>query len=154
MKVAYGDVEAASKWLWKFVDGATTPGELFGRAIVVYAAQHYACQLVLPTGQRRSTVLPRSRKEAARKAFEQLTRDVLPASYLALQRALAAEARTYDKHVAALDSRSRNKPAAAAGPVADSHMAVQDLDPGGEALGEDHDQLDDHDVDGDLADCD
>jgi ParB/RepB/Spo0J family partition protein len=141
-KVAYADVDQASKWLWKFIDGATTAGELFGRALVVYAAQHYACQLVLPAGQRRGSVLPYSHKNTARKAFEQLTKGVLPASYLALQRALAAEARTYERQVAALDGRSPKKPAAGAATVADGDMAerdVEDVDPGEEALAEDHD---------------
>ncbi len=31
-KVAYGDVDVAAKWLWRFVDGAKTAGELFCRS--------------------------------------------------------------------------------------------------------------------------
>ena len=69
-KVAYGDADAAVKWLWRFVDGAKTAGELYGRVLVVFAAQHYASQLVLATSQRRGSVLPRSHKDIARKAFE------------------------------------------------------------------------------------
>ena len=46
-KVSYGDVDAAVAWLWKFVDGAKSAGELYGRTMVVFAAQHYAKQLVL-----------------------------------------------------------------------------------------------------------
>jgi len=64
-KVAYDDVDAATKWLWQFVDGAKTAGELYGRVLVVFAAQHYATQLVLPTSQRRGSVLPRSHKDIA-----------------------------------------------------------------------------------------
>jgi ParB/RepB/Spo0J family partition protein len=96
-KVAYGEVEDAAKWLWKFVDGARSAGELYGRALVVFAAQHYAHDLVLATSQRRSSVLPRSHKDAARKAFERVTKAVLPASYAQLQRALDREARAYAK---------------------------------------------------------
>ncbi|MEA2128846.1 MAG: hypothetical protein QOJ85_1737 [Solirubrobacteraceae bacterium] len=47
-KVAYCEPEVAAKWLWRFVDGAKTAGELYGRALVVFAAEHYASQLVLP----------------------------------------------------------------------------------------------------------
>jgi hypothetical protein len=34
--------------------------ELYGRVIVVFAAQHYATQLALATSERRGSVLPRS----------------------------------------------------------------------------------------------
>jgi len=98
-KVAYGEVDAAAKWLWRFVDGAMTAGELYGRVLVVFAAQHYATQLVLPNSQRRGSVLPRSHKDIARKSFERVTKRVLPASHKQLQRALAAEARTYHAKV-------------------------------------------------------
>ena len=61
-KVTYGEPEDALKWLWKFVDGAKTAGELYGRTLVVFACQHYAHQLALPTSQRRGSVLPRSHR--------------------------------------------------------------------------------------------
>ncbi|MEA2350423.1 MAG: hypothetical protein QOG86_1364, partial [Thermoleophilaceae bacterium] len=112
-KVAYGEVDDAAKWLWKFVAGAKTAADIYSRALVVFAAQHYASQLVLPTSQRRGSVLPCSHKDTARKAFEQITKDVLPASYLALQRAIAAEARSYHKQADALTASARQKPAAA-----------------------------------------
>ena len=109
-KVAYGEVDDAAKWLWKFVAGAKTAAEIYSRALVVFAAQHYASQLVLPTSQRRGSVLPSSHKDTARKAFEQITKDVLPASYLPLQRAIAAEARSYHKQADALTAAARTKP--------------------------------------------
>ena len=77
-KVTYGDTDDAVRWLWRFVDGAKTAGELYGRVLVVFAAQHYASQLVLPNSQRRGSVLPRSHKDIARKAFERVTKKVLP----------------------------------------------------------------------------
>ena len=113
-KVAYGEPDAAMKWLWRFVDGAKTAGELYGRVLVVFAAQHYASQLVLPNSKRHGSVLPRSHKDTARKAFEKVTKKVLPASYAQLQRALAAEARTYSSSVDAL-----NKPASKRAATAD-----------------------------------
>ena len=47
-KVTYAEPEDALKWLWTFVDGARTAGELYGRTLVVFACQHYANQLALP----------------------------------------------------------------------------------------------------------
>ena len=116
-KVTYREVENASKWLWKFLAGAKTAGDVYSRALVVYAAQHYASQLVLPTAQRRGSALPRSYKDTARKAFEQITKSVLPASYVQLQRAIAAEARSYHKHLDAAEAAARKKRPAAAAPV-------------------------------------
>jgi hypothetical protein len=77
-KVAYGDVDAASAWLWKFVDGAKSAGERYGRVLVVFAAQHYAQQLVLARSEPRGSALPASRKDLTRKAFERLTRARCP----------------------------------------------------------------------------
>jgi ParB/RepB/Spo0J family partition protein len=96
-KVTYGDTEDAVQWLWRFVDGARTAGELYGRVLVVFAAQAYAHDLVLPAGQRRGRVVPHSRKDIARKAFERIVKGVLPASSLQLTRALQREARLYAK---------------------------------------------------------
>ena len=96
-KTAYGEVEDAAAWLWKFIDGASNAGELYGRTLVVFAAQHYAHNLVLPTSQRRGSVLPRSRKDTARKTFERITKAILPASHTELRRALEREARTYSQ---------------------------------------------------------
>jgi hypothetical protein len=87
------------------VDGAKTAGELYGRALVVFAAEHYASQLVLAASKRRGLVLPRSHKDTARKAFESVTKGVLPASHTQLQRAIAAEARGHERSIAQLDSR-------------------------------------------------
>ena len=47
-KVAYGDVGGRRAWLWRFLEGARSAGELYGRVLVVFAAQHYVSDLVLP----------------------------------------------------------------------------------------------------------
>jgi ParB/RepB/Spo0J family partition protein len=112
-KVDYGESHDAAKWLWKFIDGARSAGELYGRALVVFAAQHYAHDLVLPTSKRRSSVLPRSHKDAARKAFERVTKSVLPASHTQLQRALEREARAYTKRQGELAALASQQPVAA-----------------------------------------
>jgi len=106
-KVAYGEVEDAAAWLWRFIDGATSAGDLYGRVLVVFASQHYANQLVLAASKRRSSALPCSRKGSARKAFERLTKTVLPASHVALQRAVEREARAYAKRQSELSAAAR-----------------------------------------------
>jgi hypothetical protein len=91
-KVSYSDVDDAVAWLWKFVDGAKSAGELYGRTMVVFAAQHYAKQLVLATSKRRHSVLPSSHDDRARKAFERVCRSSLPDTHKQLERAIAREA--------------------------------------------------------------
>jgi hypothetical protein len=130
-KVAYGDVDAAAKWLWRFVDGAKTAGELYGRTLVVFAAQHHAQQLVLARSQRRGSALPRSRKDVARKAFERVTKDALPGAHTQLVRALEREARAYAKRQAELAAAARSEreqtAAAAAEPGDEPGAEVEDL---------------------------
>lgn len=125
-KVAYGDVDAAATWLWRFVDGAKSAGELYGRVLVVFAAQHHTCQLVLATSQRRSSVLPRSHKDMARKAFARVTKSVLPASHKALERALAAEARSYHARIDELDEQMRRALAAGTDTARDEDAEHED----------------------------
>jgi hypothetical protein len=126
-KVAYCEPDVAAKWLWRFIDGAKSAGELYGRALVVFAAQHYASQLVLPTSKRRSSILPRSHKDTARKAFERVTKGVLPASHTQLQRAIAAEARSYERSVAQLDTRACAAAASSAPDGGERDVDVEDL---------------------------
>jgi ParB/RepB/Spo0J family partition protein len=113
-KVSYGEVQDAAAWLWKFIDGAKSAGELYGRVLVVFAAQNYAQNLVLASSDRRGSVLPRSRKEAARKAFERLTKTVLPASHVALERALQREVRAHDRRQKELRDAAGQAPETAA----------------------------------------
>lgn len=118
-KVTYGDIENADAWLWKFVDGAGNAGELYGRVLVVFAAQHYAQQLVLAASKRCSSVLPPSHKDTARKAFLRITRQVLPATHVQLARAIKREARDYQKRQTQLSDAAR--PNGPARDVEDSH---------------------------------
>jgi ParB/RepB/Spo0J family partition protein len=112
-KVDYAELQDAASWLWKFIDGAKSAGELYGRALVVFAAQHYAHDLVLATSKRRSSVLPRSHKDGARKAFERVTKSVLPASHTQLRRTLEREARAYTKRQGELAARASQQHVAA-----------------------------------------
>ena len=74
---------------------------------MVFACQHYANQLALPTSQRRGSVLPRSHRDTARKAFEKVTKTALPASHRELVRAIEREAREYRDRIAALEQHAR-----------------------------------------------
>jgi hypothetical protein len=78
-------------------------------------------------------VLPRSHKETARKAFVRVTKAVLPASHTRLQRAIAAEARAYERSIAQLDSRARAEAASATTPAGEG--AVDDHDGVGVGVG-------------------
>jgi ParB/RepB/Spo0J family partition protein len=131
-KVAYGEIEDAAAWLWKFVDGAKSAGELYGRVLVVFAAQHYASNLVLARSERRSSVLPSSHNDSARKAFERLTKKVLPASHVALQRALEREAKAYLKKERDLAAAAR-----AGSRAAESEQAALPAGSDSEELNED-----------------
>jgi hypothetical protein len=68
LRIDYGDhrdPQAALVWLWKFVDGAKTAGELYGRALMVIAAEQHANRLVLPASQRGPRSPWSSRKDIA-----------------------------------------------------------------------------------------
>ncbi len=111
-KVVYGEIEDAAAWLWKFIAGTKNAGELYGRTLVVFAAQHYAQQLVLPTSKRRSSALPYSYNDTARIAFERVTKKVLPASHKELRRAIEREAHTHtERKQALLDNASEHNAA-------------------------------------------
>ncbi len=91
MRIDYGDPrepEAAVKWLWRFVDGAKTAGELYGRALVVIAAEQYASRLVVPASQRTPASSWPSHKDLAAKALRKLAGAHLPASLKQLDRAV------------------------------------------------------------------
>jgi hypothetical protein len=108
-KVTYGELDDAAAWLWKFVDGAKSAGELYGRTMVVFAAQHYAKQLVLAASKRRHSVLPSSHGDRARKAFERVCRSALPDTHKQLERAIAREAREHAKRQRELQEAERRK---------------------------------------------
>jgi hypothetical protein len=107
-KVTYTDPDNALKWLWTFVDGAKTAGELYGRTLVVFAAQHYASQLALPTAQRRGSAIPSSHKNQARIALEKLAKPILPATHTQLAKAIEREAREHRKHTDELRNTTRD----------------------------------------------
>ncbi|WP_146175243.1 hypothetical protein [Paraconexibacter algicola] len=81
-KVAdYGDhrdPQAAIAWLRKFVDGAKIAGELYGRALVVIAAEQHASRLVVPASQRTPATSWSSHKDHVAKALRKLCGPAVP----------------------------------------------------------------------------
>lgn len=75
LRIDYGDPKQPEKpiaWLWKFIDGAKTAGELYGRALVVIAAEQHACRLVVPSSQQFAAKRWPSHKDHAAKALAKL----------------------------------------------------------------------------------
>jgi ParB/RepB/Spo0J family partition protein len=91
------DPQAALTWLWRFLDGARNAGELYGRALVVLAAEHYASRLVLPASKRVPATRWPSRKDQAAKALAKLAGPYLPVSLAKLERAVARTHRAYEQ---------------------------------------------------------
>ena len=104
LRIDYGDArdpQAAIAWLWKFVDGAKTAGELYGRALVVIAAEQYATRLVVPASQRMPATRWSSHKDLAAKALRKLAGPHVPASLTKLEQAVKRAHSAYEKAEAA-----------------------------------------------------
>jgi hypothetical protein len=120
LRVDYGDhrdPQAAVTWLWKFVDGAKTAGELYGRALVVIAAEQYATRLVVPASQRMPATRCSSHKDVAAKALRKLAGRHLPASLTKLEQAVKRAHTAYEK----AERAQRKQPQAA--PIEDPQAA-------------------------------
>ena len=92
LRIDYGDPRKPEKpvaWLWKFIDGARSAGELYGRALVVIAAEQYASRLVVPQSQQHSPMRWSSHKDHARKALDKLAGPYLPATLKQVEKAVA-----------------------------------------------------------------
>jgi hypothetical protein len=96
-RVICADVADAERWMWKFVDGAKTAGELYGRALVVLWAAHDALDEVLAHGERRGRVVEGlfAYHDKLVKTLERLGKRHVPAQLSTLRRAIAAEASDY-----------------------------------------------------------
>ena len=91
LRIDYGngrEPQEPVRWLWKYVDGAKTAGELYGRALVVIAAEQYASRLVVPQSQRTPAIRWSSHKDLAAKALAKLATPHLPASLRQLEAAV------------------------------------------------------------------
>jgi hypothetical protein len=100
LRIDYGDYrdpQAALAWLWKFIDGAKTAGELYGRALVVIVAEQQASRLVVPSSQRMPATRWSSHKDIAAKALKKLAGPHVPTSLTKLEQAVKRAHRAYDK---------------------------------------------------------
>ena len=134
LRIDYGDAREpreALAWMWKFVDGAKTAGELYGRALAVIAAEQHASRLVLPASQHAHRSHWSSRKDTAAKALRKLAGPHLPASLTALERAVKRAHAAYDEAEQAQRREPRENPVAdidASPPVAVTDGDGDDLD--------------------------
>jgi hypothetical protein len=136
LRIDYGDhrdPQAAVAWLWRFVDGAKTAGELYGRALVVIAAEQHATRVVVPSGQRMPATRWGSHKDIAAKALKKLAGPHVPASLSKLEQAVKRAHGAFDKAETAAREQQR----------ADRHAIEAEPDDG---------TVDDE-LDGDLADA-
>jgi hypothetical protein len=104
------DPQAALAWLWKFVDGAKTAGELYGRALMVIAAEQHATRLVVPSSQRMPATRWSSHKDIAAKALKKLAGPHIPASLTKLEQAVKRAHAAYEKAEAQVREQQRAEP--------------------------------------------
>ncbi len=110
LRIDYGDYrdpQAALAWLWKFIDGAKTAGELYGRALVVIAAEQHATRLVVASSQRMPATRWSSHKDIAAKALRKLAGPHVPTSLAKLERAVKRAHDAYDKAETATREQQR-----------------------------------------------
>jgi hypothetical protein len=119
LRIDYGngrEPQEPVRWLWKYIDGAKTAGELYGRALVVIAAEQYASRLVVPQSQRTHPTRWASHKDLAAKALRKLAGPHLPASLKQLEQAIARAHREHDtavqQHAAGRAAQKRSEQAA------------------------------------------
>jgi ParB/RepB/Spo0J family partition protein len=108
LRIAYGDGdkhENQSHWLWKYLDGARSAGELYGRALVVIAAEQYASRLVVPSSQQTKPLTWPSRKDTALKALKKLAGPHIAPTLKALEKAITDAGKEYREALKALDSK-------------------------------------------------
>jgi len=106
LRISYGDPrqpEQPIAWLWKFIGAAKTPGELYGRGLVVVCAEQYASRLVVPSSQQHPPMRWSSHKDYAGKALAKLAGPHLPATLKQLEKAIA---KTHAEHEKATTRRS------------------------------------------------
>jgi ParB/RepB/Spo0J family partition protein len=110
LRIDYGDhrdPQSALAWLWKFIDGAKTAGELYGRALVVIAAEQHATRLVVPSSQRMPATRWSSHKDIAAKALKKLAGRHVPTSLSKLEQAVKRAHAAFDKAETAAREQQR-----------------------------------------------
>ncbi len=137
LRIDYGDPrqpDTAIAWLWKFLDGARSAGDLYGRAIMVIAAEQYASRLVVPASQRAQPIRWSSHKDHAAKALRKLAGPHLPASLRQLETAVKranaeygrAERQAHDARRTAAEASAETDPGPDADAGVDPEVDVDD----------------------------
>jgi hypothetical protein len=111
-RIDYGehrDPQAALRWLWKYIDAAKTSGELYGRALVVIAAEQHATRLVIPASQRMPATRWSSHKDIAAKALKKLAGPHVPTTLNKLEQAVRRAHAAYDKAETAAREQQRTQ---------------------------------------------
>ncbi len=110
LRIDYGDhrdPQTAIAWLWKFIDLGNTAGELYGRALVVIAAEQHASRLVVPSSQRIPATRWSSHKDIAANALKKLAGPHVPASLTRLEQGVKRAHNAFDKAETAGRERQR-----------------------------------------------
>ena len=152
LRIDYGDPrkpEQPIAWIWKFLDSARTPSDLYGRCLVVVVAEKYASRLVVPSGQQAPATRWFSHGDRAEKALAKLAGPHLPASLRALEQAVKRANRDYENAVTRATKAHRSKRAAAV--EVDRQTEPETLHDADDELGE-PDHAVDADIDGDVTD--
>ena len=113
LRIDYGDhrdPQAAIAWLWKFIDGAKTAGELYGRALVVIAAEQHATGSSCPSSQRMPATRWSSHKDIAAKALKKLAGPHVPASLTKLEQAVKRAHTAYERPSSAAPRAEQDGP--------------------------------------------
>ena len=154
LRIDYGDPRKPEKpigWLWKFIDGAKTAGELYGRALVVIAAEQYASRLVVPSSQQHSPMRWSSHKDQARKALAKLAGPHLPATLKQVEKAIAKAHAEHETATRREDTTSRS-PAGGVGKAEAERGETGALDGDRVDVDEYRDEVGDEDLDEDMPD--
>ena len=140
LRIDYGDPRKPEKpitWLWKWLDSSKSAGDLYGRCIVVLAAEQYASRLVVPSSQQHPPIRWSSHKDHACKALAKLAGPHLPASLKQLEKAVATAKAEHDHGT----RRPARPSATAAVPESEGDVGLDVVD-AGELAEEDLDQED------------
>ena len=152
LRIDYGDPRKPEKpiaWLWKFIDGARSAGELYGRALVVIAAEQYASRLVVPQSQQHSPMRWSSHKDHARKALARLAGPHLPMTIKQVEKAVVKAHSEQEKATSGCTTTNRAAGGVEDAPVAnlaDSEAQDDELDADGRQDGSLDDQEPDVEV--------
>jgi ParB/RepB/Spo0J family partition protein len=115
VRIDYGDPrkpEQPIAWIWKWLDSAKTAGDLYGRAIVVLAAEQYASRLVVPASQQHPAMPWSSHRDHARKALTKLAGPHIPATLKQLEKAVARAKTEHEQATRVATSRRGSSSAA------------------------------------------